>query len=357
MLIIKEDDMIFFDCERLKHPNTGLFSFCDQLSNALYRQASLHPEHKLGFYVPKNYIGRFGKECCYIKNHSFQECFFWNPRIKLWHSAYQLTRCIPYNTRIIQTIHDLNYLYEALPKERKKYLEKRISNNVKKVSRLIAISEFVKKDVLNHFDLKDIPIDVIYNGCNIYSGPINAPVQQPVRPFLFAIGTMFPKKNFHALPCLLAHNDYDLIIAGTHNDMDYLQQVYDEVRKWNVSGRVHLIGPVSEAEKHWYLKHCIAFLLPSIAEGFGLPAIEAMQYGKPVFLSSHTCLPEIGGSWAYYFNYDFDRRAMQDEFQMGMDDFYNGYKNPDDIKAHALRFSWDNSANQYWSIYKEELGQ
>lgn len=349
--------MVFFDCERLKHPNTGLFFFCDQLSTALYKQAVFHPGHELGFYVPTNYVGKFGKECCYLKNYSFQECFFWNPQIKLWHSAYQLSRCMPYNTKIVQTIHDLNYLYEKLPDRRKKRLEQRIDRNIRKASHLVTISEFVKKDVLNHFDIGDTPIDVVYNGCNIYSGSIDIPKKQPTRPFLFTIGTMISKKNFHVLPCLLANNDYELIIAGTHNDKDYIEQVYAEAKKWNVLARVHLIGPVSEAEKHWYLKHCAAFLFPSIAEGFGLPPIEAMQYGKPIFLSLHTCLPEIGGECAYYFNYDFDRNSMQDEFHKGMDDFYSGYKDPDTIKAHALRFSWENSAKQYWNIYKEELNK
>ena len=58
---------------------------------------------------------------------------------------------------------------------------------------------------------------------------------------------------------------------------------------------------------------------------------------------------------AYYFNHDFDPEAMQREFASGLDDYAGGGKRPEDIKAYARGFSWDNAARQYWAIYREMI--
>lgn len=349
--------MILFDCERMVYPNTGFYYFCDQLANELQKQADYNPEYELQFYVPQNIIGRWGNKCSYEKANKFHEWFFYNPKVELWHSTCQFTKYMPRFTKIVQTIHDLNYLHEPTSAGRMKRKAKRIGNNLKRVSAVVAISEWTKRDILNNFDTKDIPIEVVYNGCNVYHGPVNEPSLKPKRPFLFTVSAMYPKKNVHVLPCLLKDNDYELIISGIHPYPEYITRIREEAKLWNVSDRVHFTGAISESEKHWYLKHCTAFLFPSLAEGFGLPPIEAMQYGKPVFLSPRTCLPEIGGKHAYYFNPDFERNEMRKEFQEGLDHFYNGYNNPEEIKAHARGFSWENAAKQYWNIYRTVLSR
>ena len=146
----------------------------------------------------------------------------------------------------------------------------------------------------------------------------------------------------------------ELVLAG--NISEYANTIMSEARRWNVEDRVHIVGPVSEGEKHWYLSKCSAFAFPSIAEGFGLPVIEAMSYGKPVFLSKHTCLPEIGGSEAFYFNYEFEPRAMQEEFVTGMDLYQSDAEcRARIVREHALKFSWDETARKYRQIYNQLL--
>ncbi|MDR0891344.1 MAG: glycosyltransferase family 4 protein [Mediterranea sp.] len=347
--------MILFDCERMKHPYTGLFTFCDCLAGALQQQAMLHPEHAMGFYVPRAFVGRWGNKCRYAKMNLVHPFFFYNPDIELWHSASQFTRYMPVHTPVVQTVHDLNYLYEPLTEGQKERRNQIVAKHLKRVDYIVAISEATKHDIMKHFDTGDTPLRVIYNGCDRYEGEVTQPRWIPGRPFLFSIGVIHPKKNFHVLPCLLKGNDYELVIAGMYQVPAYAEQILSEARLWGVADRVRLVGPIPEAEKHWYLSHCEAFLFPSIAEGFGLPAIEAMRYGKPTFLSSHTSLPEIGGAQAYYFNYDFDRAAMQREFEEGMADFKGGHKTPEAIRERALSFSWEAAAKQYWEVYNEVL--
>jgi len=115
-----------------------------------------------------------------------------------------------------------------------------------------------------------------------------------------------------------------------------------------VESRVKLVGAITDAEKFWYYKNCLAFVFPSIGEGFGLPVLEAMQFGKPVFLSTYTSLPEIGGDAAFYFN-DFYAETMQTTFEKGMNEFNNN--GAVKVIAQAARFSWDKAAREYLQLY------
>ena len=94
-------------------------------------------------------------------------------------------------------------------------------------------------------------------------------------------------------------------------------------------------------------------MFPSYAEGFGLPVIEAMQYGKPVFLSTSTCLPEIGGPDAYYFE-NFEAAYMQEQFKACMK-HYQETNHQEKIRTRASQFTWQNAASQYMDVYKSLL--
>lgn len=346
------NNMIIFDCERMRHPNTGLYFFCDMLAESLSKEAK-HHNQQIAFYVPKCFEGRWGIDHIYKIFHRFHRLFIPKSKAyKLWHTTFQLSSYVPYSNKLVLTIHDMNFLYEKNTIKHHKYI-RRLQRLIDKAQYIVTISETTRQDIIKYMDLGDKPIKVIYNGCNKYDGDFEEPANKPNRPYLFTIGTVLPKKNFHVLPCLLVDNEYELIIAGMRSE--YEEQIMQEAIRLGVEDRVKIIGTVSEGEKHWYLKHCEAFLFPSIAEGFGLPVVEAMYYQKPVFLSDHTCLPEIGSSYAYYFNSTFNEKQMQLEFKQGMDDFAKGGIDKNKMKEHASRFSWDTAAKQYWDIYEELL--
>ena len=342
--------MIIIDCEKMKYPNTGLFFFCDMLVRSLINEN--HGEFDLGFYVPGRYKGRWGESFYYKKKCLLDKIAVVSPaKCQLWHTTFQLAHYVPCNGKVLLTVHDLNFLYEKSDRKQQKYIAK-LQKLVDRADRIVAISEFTKDDLIAHTDVGDKRIDVIYNGCNLYGGEICPPAIRPAGDFIFSVATVLPKKNFHVLPCLLQGNDLGLIISG--NPSPYVDVILDEARRYGVEERVKIVGPIDESVKHWYFKYCKAFVFPSIAEGFGLPVIEAMAYGKPVFLSRHTCLPEIGGEQAYYFNTDFNRPLMQEEFRQGLDDYYrHEQERAEAIKAHALQFSWAHAARQYLDIYRE----
>ena len=342
---------LLLDCEKMKYANTGLYEFCKQLGYALLKNKAANEE--MVFYMPKHLQGFFGEAGTYIKKNSLHK--YWMPDFKpdVWHTTFQSTRYIPQagKTPMVLTIHDLNCIHEKQAPAKVKAILQSVQKNIDRADHIVTISQFVMNDVKTHLNLKNKATSVVYNGGHLEAFPdFDAPAYRPARPFLFSLGGVNAKKNFHVLPALLVGNDYELIIAGPIFDEHYKQQIQMKALELGVADRVKIPGAISYPDKYWYLRHCEGFLFPSIAEGFGIPVIEAMTMGKPCFLSTKTSLPEVGGPLSYYF-LDFEPDNMQAVFRNGMLDYRQ--KHPADaIKAYAARFSYDNMAKGYLEIYR-----
>jgi glycosyltransferase involved in cell wall biosynthesis len=343
---------VILDCERMKHPYTGLFEYCHQLGLALLQ--TKEDKDNIEIYTQKKNQQYFPKQPNFLTQRSIHKFIFpWlDSKFDIWHATHQTSAYIPPKYRKIKnvlTIHDLNFLYEEKSAAKRAHLLKIHQRNIDKADHIVAISEFTKKDILENLRF-DKPITVIYNGCNVEVYPNhNKPLYKPIKPFVFALGTVNAKKNFHVLPCLLQKQDLELIIAG-NNDPDYVLRIMEEARAYKVEHQVKILGGITNEDKYWYYKNCQAFLFPSKAEGFGIPVIEAMTFGKPVFLSTATCLPEIGGEFAYYFE-NFNPEHMQQIFQEGLKD-YSNRRPAQSIINHAMKFNWERSAKAYWQIYR-----
>ena len=204
---------------------------------------------------------------------------------------------------------------------------------------------------MNHCNSGNFPLYTIYIGTNLLLHPELTPNSyRPQKPFLFSIGVIHRKKNFHVLLPLLKRNTMELLIAGKPDDDQYVSLLKRESKKLGVEENVHLLGQVSEKEKSWYYNHCSAFALPSVSEGFGLPVTEAMSCGKPLFLSRRTALPEIGGDVSFYFN-DLNPDHMNEVFESGMKN-YNSNGLRDRIQERGRNFNWDRAAKQYLEVYR-----
>ncbi|MEG0500059.1 MAG: glycosyltransferase, partial [Rikenellaceae bacterium] len=337
---------VLFDAEKIKNPNTGLYTFNKHLSKALYDEA-IRRGHTFGVYCSNKATTHLLSVPFKTSRYLWRYCFSLNKRIRVWHAPFQSGKFFPISgQKVVLTIHDLNFLYEKKGLRRDAWLKK-LQHNIDKSDYIVAISNFTKADVEKYLNVGDKPIEVIYNGYTPHE--INDENIKPLttKKFLFSMATVLPKKNFHVLPPLLLDNDYELIIAG--NRSSYVREIMAEAVKYGVESRVKIVGSITENEKVWCLKHCEAFLFPSIAEGFGLPVIEAMYYQKPIFLSRHTSLPEIGMDFCYYFNYDFDTELMRKEFREGMADFMLHDRRAA-LRERAESFTWERAAKQYWDI-------
>ncbi len=116
-------------------------------------------------------------------------------------------------------------------------------------------------------------------------------------------------------------------------------------------GNITLLTDVSNEEKAWLYANCSAFLFPSLTEGFGLPPIEAMCFGKPVFLSNRTCLPEIGKGFAHYWD-ELSASSMRSVMMRGLQAPHDSAL----VQAHGRSYSWDGCVKSYTEKYLKILG-
>ncbi len=347
---------VLVDMHRLKYnPFNGLYSVCINLGKAL---AATHPtDMELNYYLPKKDFGIFGANAKYTAHRSMDKFYkFGTGKYNLWHITTQLSWYKPFHkrTKVLYTLYDFSYLIEEAGNvERNKRLLKQTQERIDRADYITGISQFAIDEAAKHLNLGNKPTKAIQLGCTVVTFPgFDSPKYRPAKPFLFTIGLVQPRKNFHVLPPLLWDNDYELVIAGL-NEFDYGKEVMEAAKKFGVSDRVKLIGPVSEEEKDWYYRYCAAFLFPSYAEGFGLPVIEAMYHGKPVFISDRTSLPEVGGDAAWYFR-SFEPDAMRKVFVEGMKEYAEVHP-VEKIKQQAAKFSWDTCAAEYIDVYKQIL--
>jgi glycosyltransferase involved in cell wall biosynthesis len=337
----------------MKYPHTGLYHFCESLGIAIADIAT-HENIKIDFFIPPSKRGAFGNHVHYIFQQPYHKLILpAAAKNSIWHATHQQTDYWPNKKArgILLTIHDLNFLHDhKSPATQKKYL-KQLQQKVNAADAIVTVSAFTANEVKQYIQLGNKEPIVIYNGVSKNTiVNFRKPSQIGDARFIFSIGTISRKKNLQVLPALLMGNDLQLVIAGVMRDADYQQEVMETAAKLGVKERILFIGAITEEEKAWCYEHCAVVAFPSIAEGFGLPVLEAFYYGKPVLLSPYGSLPEIGGKHAFYFD-DFSKENMQEKLEQALLTTDNQVSITE-RKNYAAGFSWHNAAEAYIRLYK-----
>jgi glycosyltransferase involved in cell wall biosynthesis len=284
------------------------------------------------------------------------------PQVALWHVTSQMSKYLPLDDRVpvVLTIHDLNFLHESPADGRTEEIDRKLADIQRKVNRAVAIvadSAYVADDVAKHVDLGGRPVHVV--PLAVSTPPVASatrPAFVPAGPFVLTIGNCLPHKNFHALFGLLDQlPDMRLVIAGKKTT-PYGEHLEREVAQRGLAGRVILPGEVSDGDRQWLYEHCEAFLFPSLTEGFGFPVLEAMQCGRPVFLSRRTSMPEIAGDLGFYFD-GYEPAALAAVYREGLARYQADPAFATRLKNHAAGFSWAATARGYAEVYAGILGR
>lgn len=343
---------LFLDTERMVNLTSGIGQLSLHLGRELVRQKPA--DWDMTFLVAPDQVGIFGDLVQYRVATRWNRWFrLW--KYDVWHCLHQDTHYYPTrSTRFIYSMLDLNYLalpnYTAARKERRK---KQYQARINQASVITTISAYVAADIQQKLAVPpSLPMQVIYCGVTVPDNPPQTPpATLPGGPFLFFIGMLQPYKNVHTmLPLLVANSDYWLVLAGPGKP-EYSQQIWEQARQLGVADRLLMPGPIDEATKWWFYAHCEAFLFPSLLEGFGIPVVEAMAFGKPVFSSPLTSLPEVGGSEAVYFP-SFDAEIVVETVSKGMEAYRNDPAMPDRLRRQSQQFRWEIAAVSYWNLYQ-----
>ena len=352
---------VFLETHNIKNPATGFGTFNHGLVTGLSHHNFGDLTLTLCAENPGKVAQEFKDKFKYKKLIGLNRYKMFRVRDKhdLWHSVNQNLKFEPHKVRkYLLTVHDVNFA-EGISKpytNNKKY-----NTFVEKLNRSNAItyiSNFAKEQTHKYFDVPNVPEYVIYNG-NPVTFLENTSTYKPEvptdKPFLYSIGDFIAKKNFTAIIKMMLHvPGFNLIISG-NNNKPYGEEVKQCIADNNLQDRVFLTGKVSNQGKQYYMQHCKGFVLASVAEGFGLPPIEAMKFGKPIFLANRASLPEIGGEHSFYWD-DFDPEYMAAVLFKGFDT-YNSNKDfySTEYKKRADSFNWDTAAKQYLEVYHSLL--
>lgn len=348
---------VIFDASPLRYLRTGLGQFAYQLltefsqvdTGSLDIRALVHPAFMS--LVPSE-LSRI--PASWLRRHSppvLQQFLY--PPVQLWHMTTENTRMtgVPDHAKIILTIHGLHFLDEEPAEIAQKELKK-VQRLVNRAHAITTVSHFTAELVKRKLRLDGKPLEVIHNG--IFHGKSSGkrPSWAPSGKFFFSVGTFFARKNFQALlPMMQLMPAFQLVLAGDHN-RPYGKMIVEEIHRLNLDRTVIVPGEITEDEKYWLYENGEALLFPSLSEGFGIPVIEALAMGTPVFSSRSGSLPEVGQHYANYWDH-FDPEYMARVVEQNMET-----ENPEKRLRrvdYARGFSWQRTAKQYLNFYRSVI--
>lgn len=228
-----------------------------------------------------------------------------------------------------------------------------------KSTKIITPTKYVAKDLAKYQPSTKKKTVVIYEASDHLVNIKAKPAKGVKKPFIFHVGSPFPHKNIkrllQAFEIVKEQNpDLMLVIGGKK------ERYYKELEKWakkcpvSVRKSILFYGFVPDEEMRWMHQNALGYVLPSLSEGFAIPGLEAMANDCPLISSNATCLPEVFGKGAHYFDpYDVPdiARAIQEVLR-------NDSLQRDLIKNGRIRvrqFSWDKMTKETLALYNKLL--
>jgi glycosyltransferase involved in cell wall biosynthesis len=270
--------------------------------------------------------------------------------------------------KLVVTVHDLVYLKDTrysgsrLGRAYVNFLFKKME---KKADAILAVSEYTKTDLLEHFPKLKGRVFVTHEAASHSFQPVNDPVALECakkkyslnHPFVLFVGSLKAHKNVPALieAMFLLRKEkgikHELVLVGRQNTKESALQA---LIKKN-SSFVKVLGSLMDEELVLIYNLAEAFVLPSLWEGFGLPVVEAMACGTPVLASDRASLPEVAGEAGLL----FDPERVDDLKEL----LYNVLQSSElrqKMRVNGLlqakKFSWDKTAAETLDVYERVLG-
>lgn len=225
---------------------------------------------------------------------------------------------------------------------------------IKKASKIIAVSNNTKKDILKFYpQINPDKIEVIYHGSSIKIEP-NVKVNLPPSYILY-VGSRADYKNFKFLvkaitPLLKANPKLNLLAAGggkfDDDEMKWIKSLCLEKQIVQKSFKENELG--------YFYKNAEFFVFPSLYEGFGIPVLESMASGCPIILTKHGSFPEIAGEAGIYFDSDSEE-DLTDKIQILLDDKELRAKFVKKGLEQVKKYNWKDAAEKCLKVYQDAI--
>lgn len=281
----------------------------------------------------------------------------------VFHSTYFTYLAAPVPQ--VAMAYDMNH--ELFPDQYKhewgQWLRRQYREHLRRATRIIAISEKTKKDVIRFYNIDPSIIDVAHLATNrgIFwpeqnwkrLNGVNGTMRMG-EPYVLYVGGRWSYKNFYRLLVAFAQSAVrdkaTLVVAGEPWNQNELM----EIRSLDLEAKVRLIVEPSDDLLRVLYSCAAAFVYPSYNEGFGIPLLEAMACGTLVLASDNEVFNEVAGDAAIYFD-PYDLTGVTRALETSLDDrirkeyIGRGF-------VQVAKYSWDQCAEQTHAVYRKALG-
>lgn len=316
-------------------------------------------------FTPPN--NRWKKIRCDIHWHTIKEqllmpTVFTQEGLDLLHVPY-FNAPIFYAKPYILTIHDLTILHvttgkaTTLPKPlfwlRRLGYQIILRTGIRKAAHCIAVSNATKDDVVKNIHIPEEKITVTYEGIDTHIKTAMTKAHQVMAPYFLYVGNAYPHKNLEfvirAFGAFLTktNKSHTLVLVGKE---DFF---YKRLKRWVATlpytERVKFFGPADDAQLASLYRQADAFVFPSLMEGFGLPALEAISCGCPVICSDIPVFRELFADIPTYIDphreetlvHAMEKAIVRKEVVL-----------TDKQKQLLVRYDWKTMAEQTVQIYE-----
>lgn len=267
-----------------------------------------------------------------------------------------------YRGRMILTIHDLTILHFATGKATTLplpvYWLKRLGYwielwvGLRKAKGIIAVSKSTRQEVVDHFGIPEHKITVTYEGVDTRIQSLRTKTKPLIRQrYILYVGNAYPHKNVETL--ITAYRKIvgntgqtKLVLVG--GDDFFYRRLKETVKSIGLENDVLFFGLANDADLVNLYSHAEVFVFPSLMEGFGLPALEALSLGCPVLVSDIPVFHEILGENAVYFD-PKDPSDLSDKLTSILSGGGTGAKARG---AVILSYSWRRMAEETLQLYE-----
>lgn len=275
--------------------------------------------------------------------------------------------CMPqqpifYKGKVVTTIHDLTllktynsdkaFVYYKIKQFIGRFVFQKV---IQKSLHIITDSFYSEKEITRRYPTAKNKISTIHLSADVSVDSVE-PYAHPFKQFILYVGQQSDYKNIRRLgdahqQLLKQFPDLGLILVGRINKSAEKNKEYFDEKGYK---NIHFTGFISNEQRDWLYKNTLAYVFPSLMEGFGLPGLEAMGYGAPVVSSNATCLPEVYGDAAHY----FDPLSVQD-MARAINDVISDEHLQKELQRKGYKqlkkYSWERMAQQTFEVYQKAL--
>ena len=276
---------------------------------------------------------------------------------------FPLLRPVPAIVGVHDTIADKNPQFSFASRREHWFWRAKVKLALAQADTVLTVSEYSKQCIERVLGVPERRIRVLYEAASRRFHHLNG-VAPPREPFLLYVGGISPNKNlstliraFHGLRARQQRNAR-LVLVGDYQS-DGFKGCYAELKQivssLALEDHVHFAGYVPDEELISLYNRTSAFVMPSLDEGFGLPAVEAMACGAPVIVSSGNALAEVTGDAGELVD-PHDQAGLTDAMERVIASPDRGRELSRKSLARAAQFSWAKAAERLLEIFEETRG-